>query len=326
MRVLWPHTFSPAAKHAGVFMFQLVEPLKKQGVEAIPLYIGGIKRNPRAFFAALPEMLCLAKSCDIIHAQYGSMCGLIAGFFPGRKVLSLRGSDWYRITGGGMKLSWHSFLARSMTRLSLLFYRHVVVMSKRMRQSIQQKYPRLNISAIPDGVDLAHFQPMDKRTARRQLGLDENLSYALFITAYRENPIKRIWLAEAAVEIARKIRPDVRMLVAENIDHEQMPAYIGASNLVINSSTHEGWPNSIKEALACNVPFVATDVSDLGEIAVRTLSCKVVDANPEALAGAILDSLDTAEAANLRDFVQPMAIDNCAQELKALYGKLIKPV
>ncbi len=323
MKVLWPHTFSPNVKNAGVFMFQLIEPLRRQGVDIVPVYIGGIKRNPLRFFASLPALVRQAASCDVVHAQYGSMCGMISALLPGRKVLSLRGSDWYKITGGGLKLTVHSFLARAMTVLSLPFYQRTIVMSKRMAQNIRERNPRVPTVCIPDGIDLSKFQPMNRREARRQLGIDENTTYVLFITAMRDNPIKRAELAMAALEVARKEFPDLHMLVTENIDHDRMPVYVSACNLVINTSTHEGWPNSIKEALACNVPFVATDVSDLKEIADVARSCRVVPADAQALGRAIIEVVREDGDPVLRPYVEHMDVERCAQQLKQTYESIV---
>ena len=62
-----------------------------------------------------------------------------------------------------------------------------------------------------------------------------------------------------------------------------MPSVVSECDLILITSVYEGWPNCIKEALACNVPFIATDVSDLSEIAKRHSNCRIAEPNPESI-------------------------------------------
>jgi glycosyltransferase involved in cell wall biosynthesis len=62
---------------------------------------------------------------------------------------------------------------------------------------------------------------------------------------------------------------------------------INASNALLLTSIHEGSPNVVKEAMACNVPVVATDVGDVAEVVGQTAGCAVCPRDPEALAAAL---------------------------------------
>ena len=42
-----------------------------------------------------------------------------------------------------------------------------------------------------------------------------------------------------------------------------MPVYMSAADVMILTSSHEGSPDVIKEALACNLPIVSVDVGDV---------------------------------------------------------------
>lgn len=63
--------------------------------------------------------------------------------------------------------------------------------------------------------------------------------------------------------------------------------------IVLCTSTHEGWLNSIKEALACNVPVVLTDVSDLHLITDNEKDCRIYPPDAEIIVDNICDVLNS---------------------------------
>ncbi|WP_279385042.1 glycosyltransferase [Methanosarcina barkeri] len=52
------------------------------------------------------------------------------------------------------------------------------------------------------------------------------------------------------------------------VNHEDIPLWISASDILVLPSLSEGRPNVILEALACEVPVVATDVGGIPELMV----------------------------------------------------------
>lgn len=64
-----------------------------------------------------------------------------------------------------------------------------------------------------------------------------------------------------------------------------MPLWLNASDVVLLTSLHEGSPNVIKEALACNVPIVSVDVGDVSERINGVNGSYIAKANPQDLAG-----------------------------------------
>ena len=109
-----------------------------------------------------------------------------------------------------------------------------------------------------------------------------------------------------------------------NIAHNDVPSFISCSNVIILTSTHEGWPNIIKEGLALNVPFVSSNVSDLKTIAVVEESCTVVDEEKDEflfaskLADGILNAIKN-ENQDLRKHTKEMQIDCAIDHIINIY-------
>ena len=107
-------------------------------------------------------------------------------------------------------------------------------------------------------------------------------------------------------------------------EREKVPIVINACDVVLLTSTHEGWPNIIKEGLACNVPFVSTDVSDLNDIAVLSDNCVVTSSNYHDLSIALESVLDMSISLDLRKFVSHMDMDLVTQKIGGIYNKMLE--
>ena len=317
MRVLWTHNFDPGNPVSGVFMRTAADALADRGVDIELEYLGNL-RNPRDVFAARRRVRRMAASFDVVHSQFGSACALVTTAIRGRPlVVSLRGSDWTPALSSSAGQRVHAGLASRMTRRALPRYRRVVVMSNRMADEVRARFPGLSVSVQPDPIDLHRFVPRRRDVSARGWGGPRRI---LFTAARRDDANKRLWLAEQAVAYARESVPGVELVVASGVDPIQMPELVASADVALLCSDSEGWPNCIKEALACNVPFVATDVSDLAAIAAQEPSCHVVDATPQALGTALVDALrQSRETPDLRRRVNGLALDRYADSIHEIY-------
>ena len=59
---------------------------------------------------------------------------------------------------------------------------------------------------------------------------------------------------------------DAELMTVVNVPNGEMPWCYSAADALLLCSDYEGSPTSIKEALACNRPVVATEVGDVGEL------------------------------------------------------------
>jgi teichuronic acid biosynthesis glycosyltransferase TuaC len=79
------------------------------------------------------------------------------------------------------------------------------------------------------------------------------------------DPRKRFDLAQAAVEVIKQWGIPAELHQLRGVLHDQVPIWLNASDVVLLTSLHEGSPNVVKEALACNRPVVSVDVGDVRE-------------------------------------------------------------
>lgn len=325
MRVVWSHNFDPEAPNSGVFMHTLRRGMLELGVQPDLVYLGNL-RSPIGIPRAARTLRRAARGADIIHAQFGSACSLATSLVPGRKVVSLRGSDWYRLRGEGPYIyRTHGLLANWMSRLSLRKFSRVIVMSERMRAQVCLHTHNDRIRVLPDGIDLNAFVPMDRQEARARLGFPQDFApLVLFPTLDARNPYKRPELVKQAVAIARREIPDIQLRFGTGVPHSQMPLLMNAASVVLMASTHEGWPNSIKEALACNTPFVSTNVSDLESIARVESSCSVEPADPVALAAAVIRAIRAPRSETLRSRIEWMENRRIARGLLESYESALQ--
>src|SRR5581483_6834604 len=115
--------------------------------------------------------------------------------------------------------------------------------------------PRWSIKSppqvLPCGVDMHRFGPMGRGDCRRELGLDPDGPYLLF-PADPARPEKRFDRAEALAD-------GVPLLTLGDVPPERVPLLVNAANAVLVTSEREGFGLAVLEALACDVPVLATN-------------------------------------------------------------------
>jgi glycosyltransferase involved in cell wall biosynthesis len=202
--------------------------------------------------------------------------------------------------------------------MSLTDFDGVICMSHRMASEVRRKFPRAEVSVLTDPIDLELFRKVERQEARRLLNLDPGKRYVVFTSVDAENPLKRTDLAREAVRLAARSVDGCELLIASGVPRAEMPLHFSAADVALCTSVAEGWPNCIKEALACGIPFVSTDVSDLATLANLNPACQVVEADPQALCDALLRSLGS-EPDDLESLVRSMSLDAYGPALASVY-------
>jgi glycosyltransferase involved in cell wall biosynthesis len=198
----------------------------------------------------------------------------------------------------------------------------VIVVAEHLRAPLN----RPDAVYLPAGVDLDLFVPMETGEARNRIGLRADRRYLLFPSSPGRVE-KRYGLARQAVEILKQTAheaQDVELIALDNIPHERVPLYMNASELMVMTSAFEASPVTIREALACNVPVVSTDVGDAHVILDGVQNCRVVEADPPRIAEALRATLSGPRRIQSRDRMQRYALSAGVERLVDLYRELVR--
>jgi len=103
--------------------------------------------------------------------------------------------------------------------------------------------------------------------------------------------VKRHDIASAAVGLLSARGVPASLVAVWNVPNDRMPLYYSAADVMVLCSDSEGSPTSVKEALACGLPVVSTDVGDvrslMGDIAGTEICEQTASSVAEALARAL---------------------------------------
>jgi glycosyltransferase involved in cell wall biosynthesis len=276
----WPTADCPGS---GVFVAQQVRFLRSAGVDIDVFAFRGAK-SPWRYLRAWSEVRkrLRRERYDLVHAQFGQS-GLLA--LPKRLplVVTFRGSDLQGVVGRSGRYLLSGSILKAVSRVVSLFADQIIVVSEAIAKHLPSERA---YHVIPSGLDLERFQPGGQREARERLGLPAERRLILF----GGNPDvseKRFSLARDAVERLRR-RWDVDLVVAKGVPQDLVPTYMSACDLLLLTSSHEGSPNMVKEALACNLRVVSVDVGDVRVRLGKSDGCVVCDDDrPETIAAGL---------------------------------------
>jgi glycosyltransferase involved in cell wall biosynthesis len=321
MQVLMITSEWPTSEHPEwvPFLVREVDHLRKNLLQLDLLsFRGGM--NPVNYLKAwkMVQYHLNKQNYDLIHAQFGQS-GLLA-ILPKRRplVVTFRGSDLNGIVGASGRMTLTGWLLRRLSQLVSLRAEEIILVSKGLASSLPRKEHHL----IPTGIDLSLFKPLPQYEARQQLNLSPNSYYVLFAGG-RNNPIKRYSLAQEAISVVVCHQP-LELLVVKNEPPDKMPLYMNAADVLLLTSSREGSPNVVIEALACNLPVVAVDVGDVRERLGQVDGCIVTaDNHPQTIAAALQKVIQLGERVAGRDAVRHLDIRTTTRQIINVYHQAL---
>jgi glycosyltransferase involved in cell wall biosynthesis len=247
---------------------------------------------------------------DLIHAHYG-LVGLLALLtLSGRPiVLSMMGGDAYGSFDAHGKRVKGSYFQMFLSQIAMLFSSQIIAKSENILSHVPYKFKS---TVIPNGVNFNIFKPDGK---------DLKTNKILWL-ANPNDPRKNFKLLQDALELLNDV--NVELITPYPISHNEFPAYLNGASVFVLSSYSEGSPNVIKEAMACNIPIVSTNVGDVTEIIGETNGCYIANFEPGDMADKIRRALDYGRRTTGREDVRHLEAPEVARRIIKVYDKAIK--
>jgi glycosyltransferase involved in cell wall biosynthesis len=261
---------------------------------------------------------------DVIHLTYGGVMAYLATrAVPDLPILVyFRGSDLLGSRAEPLARRFTIYLGVLASRRAAFRASGALVDSENLRAALPKRIGE-NVWIVPSGIDLKAFAPLDRERCRSELGWPPDSQQVLF-TASPRRPEKRFPLAEAAVARLRANGRDAELRVLDCVAHDEVPTWMNASDVVLLTSTHEGSPNAVKEALACNVPVVSVDVGDVRQRLAAVAGCHVAEPTAEDLAEKLELVLSAGGRVDARGTLAEISLERTGERLVEIYRTLVE--
>ncbi|MCH8304759.1 MAG: glycosyltransferase [Candidatus Marinimicrobia bacterium] len=307
---------------SGSFIHSQIESLRNEGISCDVCVLDGSGINKYIHGIAHVRKSLKNGNYDIVHAHYAytGWTARMATRLP--LVVSYMGSDIYgNVNRKGKYTLRTRLLHKTSTYLLPRLSAFSIVKSSRMAR----EFSVITVDVIPNGVDFELFQPKD--VSREELGLSVDKKYILFASypdeLFRRNE-KRFDIAEEAVNKLKEIMPEAELLWIRKKPADEVAKYLNAVDCLLLTSEHEGSPNIVKEAIACNLPVISRDVGDVSERIEGVRNCYIVSNKPEEIADILHIALkNNQRALNGYEQMQDLSQQKIARKIIAVYEDML---
>ncbi|WP_257300304.1 glycosyltransferase [Haloarchaeobius sp. FL176] len=296
---------------ASPFFRQQVDALESQGVNCTTVTVpdtGGALGSADAYRRFYQRVLASGlDSYDLVHANYG-LTGPFALAQPTRPVvLTLWGSD---VMSDSTPLTATSRLAASHSDA-------VIASSEPIAESLSVPH-----EVVPFAMDTDRFRPVDREQARDEVGWEPDGRVVLF-PYHPDRSVKDYERADRIVaSVDDRLDEPVELRWIWGVDHEMVPLYMNASDAVLVTSRRESGPMVVKEAAACNVPVVSTDVGFVSAVLDGVEQSTVADTDAE-LVDALVEILRADVRSDGRRETEFLTPERMGNRLVDLYRRVL---
>jgi glycosyltransferase involved in cell wall biosynthesis len=311
----------------GTFVAAQVESLRDVGIETEVLFLDRLEAGRQVYrdLAKTVRASFHTVNPNLVHVMYGGvMSAVVTKAIRERPVLvSFCGSDLLGIRGRAVQKISARFGVVASKRAAVRAA-GIVVKSENLLNALPKGVDNSRVWLLPNGVDLRRFRPIDRLECQRRLGWYPSREHVLF-PANPSRPEKRFGLAEACVARLNQGGADVDLHVLKDVPHEEVPWWLNAASAILVTSTHEGSPNAVKEALACNVPVVSVDVGDVRARIDGIDGCFIADPTLEDLAAKLGHVFERKARIDARRQMAEVSLEHVAEKLRDIYESLTRP-
>jgi len=237
---------------------------------------------------------------DLIHAYFLPMAGFV-GTYAGKylnipSVVSIRGNDIERAAFDPSKFSHVMYALQNANAVTT----NASILAKKAKAFIDRE-----IHIIPNGIDTALFKPMGRNEVLGEMlqvagqkskvvgfvgELREKKGMSTLLTGYaqlvKKIPVSLFIVGEVRDGEKKKIfdefrnsNPEYRITITGHVPHKDLPAYYSLMDVFVHPSLRDGMPNAVLEAMACEVPVIATPVGGVMDVIEDNVNGFLVNVN-----------------------------------------------
>jgi len=295
------------------FLVEHIQSLEKlvSEIKVVKVKIGSIWK----YFQSINKINRILKinNYNIIHTHWG-WNGLIGCWFSLPHIITFHGSD----LNLPVKWSIRNITIQFISQLSsICTIKNIFVSSKLKNQAIIKSNKN---EIIPIGLNLEKFKPMDKNEARHILNIPLDKKVILF-GGNESQPVKRVQFAKKAI---KQLGEEYALLTINYENHENIPLYMNSADALLMTSKSEGSPMMVKEALACNLPVVSTNVGDVKSMIDGLDNCHIIyDESPNNIAKIVEKCISNRTIPNGRGTMINYSIDAIANQVYEVYKSVL---
>ena len=316
MKVLHITNNYPTKKHPifGIFVKEQIDSLSELGIENEVFFINGRERGKTEYLMSILKLrkLLNKKKFDVIHCHhaFSAVCFVLTGHYKRNKSIVSYQNDPSNEQGNKL----FEFVRKKVDAIILKNNSTIV--------------NNISIFSQPNGVNTNLFLPIERKKCLVKLNLNPSKKYVLFVSSNFIREQKRYDRFQKTLEIVKYKYgvKDLEELKLINTKRELVPYFFNAASLHLLSSDFEGSPNSVKEAMACNIPVVSTDVGNVQELLNGVNGSYVAKSNnAEDLAAFVVKALNNKEPLNSRNILiqKQLDIESVAKKIISIYNKFI---
>ncbi|HEY1688661.1 MAG TPA: glycosyltransferase [Solirubrobacteraceae bacterium] len=254
LRALVVSNMRPDASHPERGQFVRDQVTALHGLPDLDVELYELPPGPRSLAAGFVDLRRRRqRHFDVVHAHFSLSALPAFGAAAQVRGVTLHGTD---VRHPRTRRATHALL-RPMDL--------VVAVSAELASELPGAAARHRAKVIPVGVALDRFQPLPRTQARVQLGLDPEGRYLLFPA----DPLRAGKRHDLALALAQAA--GAQLLSLGGVPPTRVPLMVNAANAVLVPSEQEGFGLAVLEALACDVPVLATPVG-IHPVALRDIA------------------------------------------------------
>ncbi len=269
--------------------------------------------------------MCKNDKYDLIHVFWGSTTALMTVIFSTKPVIiSFSGSDLLGLKNSKGKITLSGRISKALSIIAAYLADSLITKSEEMKETLPEGL-RIKTTVIPNGVNFSSFYLIPLADARTKLGWQSESKIVLFFSSGGA-PVKNFKLAlETFQKVKETISNAALKVIDGGVDHNELVYYYNASDAMLLTSFHEGSNNSLKEAMACNLPVISVPCGDAPERLRGLTNCYVSkEYDASELAEVLIRILQTGERSNGRDFIDELSLSLVADRIIEVYEKTLQ--